>query len=65
LTPEIAPQEVQKGQKHGAINEVLGTNFNFLRASPHPSAGIARLSQHCDCLSSTPANAKCGASPVS
>ncbi|MDA8001254.1 MAG: hypothetical protein MPL62_08190, partial [Alphaproteobacteria bacterium] len=30
----------------------------FLRASPHPSAGIARLSQHCDCLSQTPTNAK-------
>ena len=32
-------------ETRGAVNETLKTNFNFLRASPHPSAGIARLSQ--------------------
>ncbi|MDA8030489.1 MAG: hypothetical protein MPK62_05045, partial [Alphaproteobacteria bacterium] len=30
----------------------------FLRASPHPSAGIARLSQHRECLSQSLTNAK-------
>ncbi|MDA7983282.1 MAG: hypothetical protein MPJ79_04030, partial [Alphaproteobacteria bacterium] len=37
----------------------------FLRASPHPSAGIARLSQHLKSLNFTPTNAKCRSSSVS
>ncbi|MDA8000423.1 MAG: hypothetical protein MPL62_03890 [Alphaproteobacteria bacterium] len=54
-----------KNEKRGAVNEALETNFIFLRASPHPSVGAVRLSQHRECLSPTPTNAKGCSSSVS
>ena len=52
-------------QTETAPDKTLKINFNFLRASPHPSAGIARLSQHRECLSQSLTNAGGRASSVS